>query len=142
MAFFDSEVSVFQITDVGATLRDISAFLNEIRGLPGPRNLNPVTALGDSGVKHQPSLEDVAFSVAGMFDNTATTGPDVILGGLRTHTSAVAFDYGPEGKATGDFKYSGTCWITNYVVTSRVGSIVEFTCDLVVEGVVTRGTYA
>ncbi len=143
MAFFDSQVSIFQITDVaGPTLRDISAFLNEVRGLPGPRTMNPVTALGDAGGKHQPGLEEGSFTIAGMFDNTATTGSDFILSALRTHTSAVAFDYGPEGKASGDFKYSGTCWVTNYVVTSRVGSVVEFTCDLVVEGVVTRGTYA
>ncbi len=141
MAFFDSQVSKFQIDDIGTTLRDISAFMTEIDGLPGPRNLNPVTALGDAGVKHQPSLEDVSISLSGTWDNTATTGLDVILGGLRTHNAAVDFEYGPEGTASGDFKYSGTCWVENYTIRSQVGNVVSWSATLRVEGVVTRGAY-
>ncbi len=141
MALFDSELSVFQITDTGASLRDLSAFINEVRGLPGPRGLNQVTALGDGGAKHFPTIEDVTINLSGWWDNTATTGPDVVLSALRTHGSATAFDYGPEGKTSGDFKYSGACWVENYEIVSRVGNTVEWTAVLRVDGVVTRGTY-
>lgn len=141
MAFFDSRVSVFQLDDTGDTLRDISQYMTEIGGLPGPRNLNEVTALGDTGSKWIPGLENVVITLAGIWEDTATTGPDAILGPLRTHTAALDWDYGPRGKASTDEKYSGTFWMTSYEVRSRVGNRVEWSATLQVEGVVTRGTY-
>jgi hypothetical protein len=141
MTFFDSKVSKFLMDDTGASQRDLSAYITDVRGLPGPRRLNEVTALGDSGVKFVPGLEDVEIAVRGIFDNTATSGPDAVLGPLRTHTSAVDFEYGPEGSSSGDVKYSGTCWVLSYALRSRVGNRVEWEADLQVEGAVTRGTF-
>ena len=141
MAFFDSKVSKFRIDDTGSVLRDLSAYLTEVRGLPGARSLNEVTALGDSGVKFIAGLEDVTITLTGMFDDTATSGPDAVLGPLRTHTSAVDFEYGPEGASTGSVKYSGTCWVTSYALRSRVGDLVEWSAALQVDGTVTRGTF-
>ncbi len=141
MTFFDSKVSKFLIDDTGSVQRDLSAFLADVRGLPGPRNLNEVTALGDSGARFIPGLEDVAVSLAGIFDDTATSGPDAVLGPLRTHASAVDFEYGPEGSTAGDVKYSGTCWVLSYQLRSRVGNRVEWTASLQVEGTVARGTF-
>ena len=43
MAFFDSKVSKFLIDDTGSVQRDLSAYITEVRGLPGSRNLNEVT---------------------------------------------------------------------------------------------------
>ena len=142
MANFDSEVSTFEIDDTGAVQRDISAFIREIGGLPGARALNDISALGDSGVSRLPSLEDVSISLSGSWDNTPTTGIDAIMGPLRTHTAAVDFEYGPEGNSAGDFMYTGTCWIENYEVRSRVGSPVEWSATLQVEGGVSRGAHA
>ena len=141
MAFFDSKVSKFLIDDTGSVQRDMSAYITEVRGLPGHRNLNEITALGDSGAKFIPGLEDVTIALHGIFDNTATTGPDAVLGPLRTHGSAVDFEYGPEGSSTGDVKYSGTCWVVSYELRSRVGNRVEWSALLQVEGTVTRGAF-
>ena len=141
MAFFDSKVSKLLLDDTGGTQRDLSAFITEVRGLPGARLLNEVTALGDSGARFVPGLEDVAISLAGIFDDTANSGPDAVLGPLRTHTSAVDFEYGPEGSTSGDVKYSGTCWVAQYDLRSRVGSLVEWSAVLQVEGAVARGTF-
>ncbi len=141
MAFFDSKVSKFLLDDTGSTQRDLSTYITEVRGLPGPRRLNEVTALGDSGARFIPGLEDVAITLSGIFDDTGTSGPDAVLGPLRTHTSAVDFEYGPEGSDVGDAKYSGTCWVLSYELRSRVGALVEWTADLQVEGTVSRGTF-
>lgn len=147
MAFFDSKVSVFRIDDTGGTLRDLSLAITDIGGLPGNRNLNEVTALGDSGVKHLPSLEDVSIALSGHYNDQAAqaspslSGPDNILGPLRTHTSAVDFEYGPEGGASSDVKYSGTCWVENYETQASVGNVVAWTATLRVDGVVARGTF-
>ena len=141
MAFFDSKVSKFRIDDTGSLLRDLSAYITDVRGLPGPRELNEVTALGDSGARFIPGLQDVAIVLNGIFDNTATSGPDAVFGPLRTHTSAADFEYGPEGSATGNVKYSGTCWVVTYELRSRVGNLVEWSATLQVEGTVARGTF-
>ena len=141
MAFFDSKVSKFRIDDTGSVLRDLSAYITEVRGLPGARGLNEVTALGDSGAKYVAGLEDVAITLSGMFDNTSTSGPDAVLGPLRTHSSAVDFEYGPEGASSGNVKYSGTCWVTSYALRSRVGDLVGWSAALQVNGTVTRGTF-
>jgi hypothetical protein len=141
MTFFDSRVSIFQITDTGTTLRDISAYITDIGGVPGPRNLNEVTALGDTGAKHIAGLEDVTITLSGIFDDTATTGPDAVLGPLRTDDTARAWDYGPKGKTSGFLKYSGTMKMDGYELGTRVGNRVEWSASLKVQGVVTRGTY-
>ena len=141
MAFFDSKTSTFEIDDTGGTIRDLSAYVNDINGLPGPRNLNEVTALGDSGAKFIPGLENVTISLSGSYSDDAQA-PDVVLGTLRTHTSAVDFEYGPEGNSTGDIMYTGTCWVTSYEVQSRVGSAVAWSATLQVEGTVTRGAHS
>lgn len=134
MAFYDSSSSTFQLDDTGGTQRNLSAYVTAIRGLPGPRNLNDVTSLSDSGRKSIPGLEDVQFSVDFLWDDTATSGPDVVLSGVRTHTAAVDFEYSPEGTTV----YSGTCWITSYEINSQVGSQVTATANFQVEGTVSR----
>lgn len=140
MAFNDAKQQVFKIDDTGATIRALTAYIDEVRGIPGPRNLNEVTALGDGGAKFIPGLENSPFSITGSYDDTATTGPDAVLGPLRTHTSAVDFEYYPNTTGSGKVKYSGKCWVTDYRVTGRVGSQVRYECDLQVEGQVTRAT--
>mgnify|MGYP003135191388 CR=1 FL=1 len=142
MALFDSKVSKFLVTDSGGTAnRDLSAYITSIGGLPGARNLNEATALGDSGATFHPGLENVTISLSGQYDDTATTGPEAVLGPLRTHTAAVAFSYGPKGNTSGFLKFSGTFWVTEFVVESSVGSLVLWTASLQVEGQVTRGTF-
>ena len=142
MALFDSKVAKFLVTDSGGTAdRDLSTFITEIGGLPGARALNEATALGDSGATFHPGLENVTISISGHFDDTATTGPEAVLGPLRTHTAAVAFSYGPKGSTSGFLKYSGTFWVTELAVDSSVGSLVAWSSSLQVEGTVTRGTF-
>lgn len=141
MGFFDSRASRFFIDDVSGVQRDLSPYLTEVRGLPGPRHLNDVSALGDGGARFVPGLEDVAITLHGLFDNAAGSGPDAVLGPLRTHASPVDFEYGPEGAGAGDVKYYGTCWVVSYELRSRVGSLVEWSAVLQVDGTVQRGTF-
>ena len=141
MAFYPSKDAIFQITDTAASLRDLSPYIVSIDGLPGERELIEVTALGDGGRKFIPGLENVTFSIEFHWSDDALVGPDTVLGPLRTHTAAVAFDYGPEGKVGGDTKYSGTVWVRNFTAPSRVGSEVLARADFQVEGTVGRSTY-
>ncbi len=139
MALFDSSKSRFLLDDTGGTQRDLSLYVTSIDGLPGPRTLRETTSMSDKARTFVPDVEDVPFD--GLFDDTATSGPDAVLGPLRTHGSAVDFEYAPEGTAVGSVKYSGTCWVESYELRSHVGGLVEWTALLQVEGAVARGTY-
>ncbi|MDP6452220.1 MAG: hypothetical protein QF898_02835 [SAR202 cluster bacterium] len=141
MTFFDSSKSRFLIDDTGGTQRDLSLYITEISGLPGDRLLRELTGLSDSGAVFLPSVENSRISARGLFDDTASSGPDAVLGPLRAHSSAVDFEYGPEGTASGAVKYSGTCWVRNYELRSKVGRLVAWQASMQVEGTVTRGSY-
>lgn len=141
MTFFDSSKSRFLIDDTGGTQRDLSLYITEVSGLPGDRVLRELTGLSDSGAVFLPGVENSRVIVRGLFDDTALSGPDAVLGPLRTHMSAVDFEYGPEGTGSGAVKYSGTCWVSSYELRSRVGKLVAWTASMQVEGTVTRGTY-
>ena len=135
MAFFDSKVSKFLIDDTGSTQRDLSPYITEVRGLPGPRTLNEVTALGDSGVKFHPGAgrrdhhpERHVRQHGHLRPRTRCWGPYAPT--PRRWTSST----GPRAPARGDVKYSGTCWVVSYELRSRVGNLVEWSASLQVEG--------
>lgn len=141
MAFFDSRVSRFLIFDAGGASRDLSPFITDVRGLPGDRTLNEVTALGDAGARFIPGIEDVAVLLSGIFDDSEPGGPDSVLGPLRSHPAAVRFEYGPRGALAGSVRYAGSCWVASYRLRSRVGSRVEWAAALQVDGTVTRDSF-
>jgi hypothetical protein len=138
---FDSSESYFAIDDTGASLRDISPYIVSIDGLPGTRTLGNATTIADTGTKWHPSLEDVVITLEMIWSDDANVGSDTVFGPLRTHTAAVDFEYGPEGSTGGDVKYSGTCWVRNYTIQTRVGNVILTRAELQVSGVVTRGTF-
>lgn len=140
--FFDSQLSVFQITDVSpGTLRDITQYVVSIDGLPGPREMADVTVLPNEGRYWSPTLENVTITLELLWSDDSLTGSDTVLGPLREHGVAVAFDYGPEGKGNGDIKYSGNALVEDYRILSRAGNMVTSRCQLKVNGKVARGTY-
>lgn len=140
--FVDSQDSVFLIDDTTPdSKRDLSPYIVSIDGLPGPRELSDATALGAGGRKWHPSLENVVFNLELMWSCDDDVGPDTVLGPLRQHTAAVNFHYGPEGQASTDIRYYGTCWVRNFKITSRVGNLVMAAAELQVNGQVSRGTF-
>ena len=138
MAFIDGRDSRFRIADTGGVVRDLSAYITEVRGLPGGRALNDVTALGDSGARFKPGTEQAAFILRGLFDDTPDVGADAVLGALRYHNSATRFEYAPSGFAAGKVSYTGECWVKSYELLSHAGEPVSWQATLQVEGVVSR----
>ena len=138
MAFIDGRGSRFSIADTGGTMRDLSAYITEVRGLPGERGLNEVTALGDSGPRFGPGAESVEFALRGLFDDTAAIGVDAVLGVLRFNDSPTTFEYAPSGLAAGKVRYSGNCWVKSYEILSRAGEPVSWQATLQVEGKTSR----
>jgi hypothetical protein len=67
---------------------------------------------------------------------------DALVGTILGQVTALEFEYGPGGSASGDIKYTGSAFCTNYSVSNPVDGIVSFTADFQVSGAVTRGTYS
>lgn len=122
-------------------VRDMSEFLTEVSGLPGERELNDSSTFGDAGRERHPSLENGIIRLAGFYDDESVRGPDAVFGPLRTHDSEVHFNFGPSGKASGDERYYGDCWVRRYEIGARIGELVGWTAELEVHGQVTRDTY-
>ena len=78
----------------GGTPRDLSLYINELSGLPGDRLLRELTRLSDSGAVFLRSVENSRVSVRGLFDDTASSRLDAVLGPLRTHATAVDLSTG------------------------------------------------
>ena len=143
---FDAKFQFFSIIDTDASsTRDLSRFLTAVDGLPGSRELIDTTKITSSGRTWTPSLENNTFVLEGYFDNTATSGPDVVLAGIRGMTTVTTFSYGPSGDSSGQTppsrQYSGECWIRTYTITGRVASVVSFRAEGQVEGVITAGLF-
>lgn len=132
---------MFSLDDSGGTLRNLSAFTDNVSGLPGGRGLSEVTAFGDQGVKNIPSLVNVQFTASGHFDSTATTGPNAVLNSLRAATATASFEYGPEGSTSTKVKFSGECWMTEYTADASVAEKVSWSASFQVNGTVTAGVY-
>ncbi len=142
MAYVDGRASRFRIADADGVMRDLSAYITEVSGLPGARALNDVTALGDAGARFMPGAEGVSFTLRGLFSDTAVSGVDAVLGALRYHTAPTAFEYAPSGTAAGSARYYGNCWVAAYELHSRSGALVSWEAALRVDGSTARGVYA
>ncbi len=134
MAFMDGRASRFRIADSDGVMRDLSVSVTEVRGLPGERSMNDVTALGDAGGRFKPGTEAVRFTLRGLFDDAVAHGADAALGGLRYHEAPTLFEYAPAGLAAGSVRYAGKCWVTAYEIRSRSGEPVSWKAVLQVEG--------
>ena len=138
--------AVFKLDISAGTLTDITAYLTSVDGLPGGVETDDTTTMGDSARESIPGLKDAAkVSIEGNFSPTANE-IDTYLGtlygngGKLASGGSISFEWHPNGTASGNPKYTGECWLTNYVVSAQVGSKVPFKAELQVTGGATRGT--
>lgn len=136
MPFVHGKSAVFKVDDSGGTLRDISAYLEEV-SFPRSIETAETTTFGNSAKTYITGLTDATISVSGLFDATA----DGYLAGVVGNAATLSFEYGPAGSAGGAIKYSGECIMTSYEVSAPVGDKVSASAEFQVTGTVTRGTW-
>ncbi len=142
MAFFDASKSRFSMTDSGGSLRDISAGIVGIDGLPGVRNLLPATTINDTGYKSHPGIQGpTVIRLELLYDDTALTGSHVVFSGLFADTTVRAFKYGPEGSASADVAITGSALLRLMNEPTRVGNMVGCIVELEVQGVISFTTW-
>ena len=141
MAFTHSKNAVLKIDDAGATLRDLSSFLDQA-SLERVNDLVESTTFGKSSKTYEAGLNDGTIPYSGFWDPTATTGPDAILTGLLGLATASDFEFYPAGEPVGATKpkYTGTLRVKDYKIDGQVGDLVKFSGTFQITGDVTRAT--
>lgn len=135
--FTHGKATVFKVDNSGGTLTDISNVLTDV-SFPQTVETAETSSFGSSAKTYVVGLSDATVSVSGNFDATV----DAHLSGILGQAASVSFEYGPEGLATGDAKYTGECILTSYEKSGAVGDVVTFSAEFQVTGAVTRGTYS
>jgi len=139
--YFDAEVSVFKLND-GSELRDLSAYIKELRGLPGQYKVNDVTTFGSSGERPGPSIFVVHFSAEFLFNMVTDVGTHTVLAGHWENKALRAFEYYPAGETAGNAKFSGSAYLPIYEITSRVGDYIAIHAEFHADNGVTIGAAA
>lgn len=135
--FRHGKSAVFKIGSSGAP-GTATAISDAVREVTFPRSIETgeTTSFGSGSKTYLTGLSDATISISGVFDATY----DAQLAGLAG-VDGVAFEYGPSGSTTAMIKYTGTCVMTSYELSSPVGDIVTFTAQFQVSGAITRGAY-
>jgi hypothetical protein len=132
--------SALSLADAGAVVRDLGIFCDSIE-LDRSKGVADSTTIGLDDMTYLAGLKGGSLSLGGKWDSLVTSGPDVLLSGLLGFDTATAFVYGPEGSTAGMVKYSGSCLIEKYQVSSPLEGVVKWSATLRVTGAVTRGAY-
>ena len=134
--FRHGKSAFFSITDNVPTGRDISNVLDSV-SFPESIETADTTAFGSTSKSYIVGLKDSTISISGKFDATV----DGYLSGMLGYATLAAYVYGPAGNTAGYVKLSGSAIITSYSLSSPVGDVISFSCDLQNSGAVTRGTF-
>jgi len=140
---FPGKDTHFAIADASGTSRVLTG-LTSVTGLPGEMEHYDATAVGDTGRKHVAGLANVTITIEGWYDNTASTGSQVVLSGLaaiRNTDAEKAIIYGPSGSTSGMEKFTATVKMKTLEYPAALGDLVKFRCDLLVQGAVTHTTF-
>lgn len=137
MAFVHGKNTVFKIDDSGGSLRDISAYLDNV-DFPQTVETAEVTTFGDAAKEYIVGLKDATISISGSYDPGSAL--DGYLSGIVGDDPGT-FEYGPQGSTGGYVKYTGECILTSYQITGSVGDKVAFSAEFQVTGAVSRTTF-
>ena len=141
MAFVHGKGGVFKIDNAGGTLQTLTAYVDQW-SISQTVDMAETTTMGAEVKTYLSGQSDGTVSVSGLYDSTASTGPDVVLQGLIGLETTSTFELGPEGGTTGKIKYSGECFLTGYEITVMTTDVSKFTADFQCTAAITKGTFA
>lgn len=141
MSKYHGKDASFQMEDSAATtLRDVGAYCDSIEE-DFTVGMADSTTIGAEAKTFLSGLSESSIALSGKWDDTATSGADVVLSGNVGNDVSVGFEFGPAGNATGKVKYSGECFVSKYQVSAPLEGVVKFTASLQITGAITRGVF-
>lgn len=126
-----------QLVSAG-TLLDISSEVTAVN-FTVEGNAIDVSTLGSTFKSYINGLKDAKASVEGIYDATGASG--TMLFNLGTSLVPYAFEYGPQGTASGAPKFSGSAIVVSYSAPASLDNAVTFSAEIQCTGAVSRGTY-
>lgn len=131
----------FAVEDsAGTTLRDLSTYLTSCDVSRG-NDTHDDTTFGKDGHTWRGGLTNGTITINGLYDKTATTGPDAVLKSLVGHEVPVAWEYGAEGDTAGLPKESGECVLSSYDTSAPVADLVSFSASFNISGPIVDGVF-
>jgi len=136
--YFDAEVSLFKMHD-GTSLRDLSASVKELRGIPGQMKVNDKTTFGSVGERPALSIMVAHFSIEFLFNMITDIGVHPLIATMWATKVARLYEYYPAGEVAGNAKFTGNAYCPIYEITSRVGDIVAVHAEFISDNGITVG---
>jgi predicted secreted protein len=132
MAFGAGKDAVFRLGNVGGVLTDISAFLTDVTAPSIDAQVTETSTLGDNWKEYtRTQIDPGEISCDGIYDPALGT----MLHGLAT-ASERAFEYHPQGTATGRIKFSGSALLSSMEMPANIDEAVTISFALQATGVV------
>lgn len=119
---------------------ELSAFLNEVTW-PNDRDVAESSTFGQAAKTYVAGLSDSTIDLGGIWDDTAVSGPDVVLPPLLADDAPVEVIFGPAGDAVGKRRFTAQAILTSYETTAPIGDVVAFSASFQVTGPVTRDAF-
>ncbi len=101
---------VFKLDTQAGVLKDISAYVQSVNGLPGENDMGDVTGGGSTGYRWLRGLPKAEFNIVCVFDDAVDSAYDVVKN-FMSDTTTRSFEYGPAGSTAGYVKIYGECQI-------------------------------
>ncbi len=133
MAFSHGRLAYFKLATT-----DLSSVMDSIDFDHGS-DVHETTTYGKTYKTKAGGLKEGSFSIGGLYDSTAVTGPETVIPPL-VGTVAV-FEFGPEGSSSTKVKYSGSVVVQKYTQSAPVGDMVRWKATLQTTDTVTKGTF-
>jgi hypothetical protein len=123
-----------EFDDSGGVLRDMSQYVMSINGMDKEAILEEITAAGDDFEQYASGMTRVnVITITGLYDDTASTGPDVVFNAVGNATTrTLKFTWG------GTKTTSVECIIKKYSRKPSRGELTKFEVELQPTGVVTE----
>lgn len=94
------------------------------------RDKHDTTLYGADVHDYEPGLGGSTLTLAGIYDNTAVTGPRAVLRPLYDSGEKVAIVRRPDGVGTGKPEEDFTGFVEKYTETNPVADMVTWSCDI------------
>ena len=114
---------------------DISAYIEEVNGLPGEVELGDITTAGSVGHVSWPGLEKGTVTLKCVFDDSATGAYAYLSAALNGYATAAppavsAIVYEPAGSTGGYVKITANVWVKNISFPAKVTDPLKFDASL------------
>jgi predicted secreted protein len=123
-----------KVTNVAGGTVDITQYTTSIN-MTTSRDEVDITTMGATYRNWLAGLQDASLETEGIYEPTV----DAILFALGTAAS-LNFWYYPQGTASGNIVFSGTCTRGDYNIPASIDDAVTYTCAFHIKGSVTRAT--